>query len=80
VEAAWRNAELTSRPPIHMVAYLSRRARSSAVEHLTFNQRVDGSIPSGLTKILGRNELIRMLKDIPGAGSSCHIVQKGVTR
>jgi hypothetical protein len=25
-------------------------ARSSAVEHLTFNQRVDGSIPSGLTK------------------------------
>ena len=25
------------------------RARSSAVEHLTFNQRVDGSIPSGLT-------------------------------
>lgn len=28
-------------------------ARSSAAEHLTFNQRVDGSIPSGLTK---RNE------------------------
>ena len=26
------------------------RARSSAAEHLTFNQRVDGSIPSGLTK------------------------------
>ena len=26
------------------------RARSSGVEHLTFNQRVDGSIPSGLTK------------------------------
>jgi hypothetical protein len=25
------------------------RARSSVVEHLTFNQRVDGSIPSGLT-------------------------------
>ena len=25
------------------------RARSSGVEHLTFNQRVDGSIPSGLT-------------------------------
>jgi hypothetical protein len=24
-------------------------ARSSAVEHLTFNQGVDGSIPSGLT-------------------------------
>jgi hypothetical protein len=28
---------------------LLRRARSSGVEHLTFNQRVDGSIPSGLT-------------------------------
>ena len=27
-----------------------RRARSSGVEHLTFNQRADGSIPSGLTK------------------------------
>jgi hypothetical protein len=27
------------------------RARSSGVEHLTFNQRVDGSIPSGLTII-----------------------------
>ncbi len=26
-------------------------ARSSAVEHLTFNQRVEGSIPSGLTKL-----------------------------
>ena len=25
-------------------------ARSSAVEHLTFNQVVEGSIPSGLTK------------------------------
>ena len=56
-----------------------QRARSSAVEHLTFNQRVDGSIPSGLTKLLGRDELICVLEDIPGAGSSCHIVQKGVT-
>ena len=28
---------------------LFNRARSSAVEHLTFNQRVDGSKPSGLT-------------------------------
>lgn len=27
----------------------SSGARSSAAEHLTFNQRVDGSIPSGLT-------------------------------
>ena len=26
------------------------RARSSVVEHLTFNQRVVGSIPTGLTK------------------------------
>ena len=32
------------------------RARSSGVEHLTFNQRVDGSIPSGLTKLA--NEII----------------------
>jgi hypothetical protein len=29
--------------------YRCRGARSSVVEHLTFNQRVDGSIPSGLT-------------------------------
>src|SRR3569833_962553 len=28
------------------------RARSSAAEHLTFYQRVDGSIPSGLAKEL----------------------------
>ena len=27
------------------------RARSSAVEHLTFNQRVSGSIPDGLTNL-----------------------------
>ena len=27
-------------------------ARSSVVEHLTFNQRADGSIPSGLTILL----------------------------
>ena len=27
-------------------------ARSSGVEHLTFNQRVDGSIPSGLTNFM----------------------------
>jgi hypothetical protein len=30
---------------------LARRARSSAVEHLTFNQRVLGSIPNGLTTL-----------------------------
>ncbi len=28
-------------------------ARSSAVEHLTFNQRVVGSIPTGLTILFG---------------------------
>src|SRR4026207_1788015 len=33
-----------------------RRARSSAVEHLTFNQVVVGSIPTGLT----------IMKSIPG--------------
>ncbi len=35
----------------HMVRPLLG-ARSSAVEHLTFNQRVDGSIPSGLTNYI----------------------------
>ena len=44
----WPESVLTgwARPP------MVRRplgARSSGVEHLTFNQRVDGSIPSGLT-------------------------------
>lgn len=34
-------------PP--MVRGLSRRARSSGVEHLTFNQRVVGSSPTALT-------------------------------
>lgn len=34
-------------------------ARSSVVEHLTFNQGVDGSIPSGLTNYF--NELIIIL-------------------
>ena len=29
------------------------RARSSVVEHLTFTQGVDGSIPSGLTNVSG---------------------------
>jgi hypothetical protein len=33
------------RPPIQAASW----ARSSVAEHLTFNQRVDGSIPSGLT-------------------------------
>ena len=35
------------------------RARSSVVEHLTFNQRVDGSNPSGLTN--ENNGLAEML-------------------
>ena len=37
------------------------RARSSAVEHLTFNQVVVGSIPTGLTiriKVLGQKSLL----------------------
>src|SRR5689334_8395086 len=44
--------------PRHLCPYtaassrLPRRARSSAVEHLTFNQEVEGSIPSGLTIFL----------------------------
>jgi hypothetical protein len=38
-------------PPLWSAA-LKARARSSAVEHLTFNQRVDGSIPSGLTNLI----------------------------
>jgi hypothetical protein len=41
------------------------RARSSAVEHLTFNQRVDGSIPSGLT-----NKSLKAKAFLPTAGSS----------
>jgi hypothetical protein len=36
------------RPPIQAASW----ARSSVAEHLTFNQRVDGSIPSGLTNDL----------------------------
>ena len=38
-------------------------ARSSAVEHLTFNQRVDGSIPSGLTTSLNYFNKIERLHD-----------------
>jgi hypothetical protein len=41
------NIRLTPGGATHMVPRLG--ARSSVVEHLTFNQRVDGSIPSGLT-------------------------------
>jgi hypothetical protein len=50
----WRSIALTGSALPHMV----RRSRlggilggahSSAVEHLTFNQRADGSTPSGLT-------------------------------
>ena len=32
--------------------YCAEWARSSAVEHLTFNQRVVGSDPAGLTNLL----------------------------
>jgi hypothetical protein len=35
--------------PRRLKARASARVRSSVVEHLTFNQGVDGSIPSGLT-------------------------------
>jgi hypothetical protein len=38
------------RPPIQAASW----ARSSVAEHLTFNQRVDGSIPSGLTSQINR--------------------------
>ena len=46
------NRALTSR------AHFPLGARSSAVEHLTFNQRVEGSIPSGLTNHF--NELVNL--------------------
>ncbi len=44
-------------------------ARSSAVEHLTFNQRVDGSIPSGLTTSLRDRRMIANppVNAMPGA-------------
>ena len=44
-----RKSPLTPQGGAHMVRPLG--ARSSVVEHLTFNQRVDGSIPSGLTSL-----------------------------
>lgn len=42
---AW---QLTGGGVDHMVRPALVGARSSGVEHLTFNQRVEGSIPSGL--------------------------------
>jgi hypothetical protein len=51
----WRLiALLTRNTPPHIVGRfrlggILGRAHSSAVEHLTFNQRADGSTPSGLT-------------------------------
>ena len=36
-------------------------ARSSAVEHLTFNQRVVGSIPTGLTMLFNELSAAAML-------------------
>lgn len=71
-DGAMKRGLLTPMRRLHMVSRHLGRARSSAVEHLTFNQRVDGSIPSGLTKILVGDKLIRVLKDIPGAGSISH--------
>ena len=44
---------LTGGAALPMVRPPFGRARSSGVEHLTFNQRVDGSIPSGLTNRFG---------------------------
>jgi hypothetical protein len=49
---------LTRLCPVPMVRPLGG-ARSSAVEHLTFNQRVDGSIPSGLTSFWGVSQSAR---------------------
>src|SRR5581483_2900125 len=43
--AAWRRRQLL----VALTRGRARRARSSAVEHLTFNQVVVGSIPTGLT-------------------------------
>ncbi len=45
--------ESLAKQPTHIQdAHRLRRAGSSVVEHLTFNQVVDGSIPSRLTKTL----------------------------
>ena len=46
--------QLPQHLPCLSLACMSRtlRVRSSVVEHLTFNQGVDGSIPSGLTNVL----------------------------
>ena len=42
---------MPAKKPARLRVTRRRRARSSAVEHLTFNQVVVGSIPTGLTKI-----------------------------
>ena len=47
-----------------MVRLPMERARSSGVEHLTFNQRVDGSIPSGLAS--NYNGLVDILGSLCG--------------
>ena len=41
-----------------LLIWCVKRARSSAVEHLTFNQRVVGSIPTGLTTNI--NNFVRL--------------------
>ena len=64
----WRTANQLTRPlPPTMVRRHSRAqarlwARSSAVEHLTFNQRVSGSNPDGLTN---------KIKDLKAGSTVC---------
>jgi hypothetical protein len=48
----WRPCQGQGKPCIHRSLW----ARSSAVEHLTFNQRVVGSIPTGLTTLSSDEE------------------------
>jgi hypothetical protein len=57
---------LTLRPCLPMFRATLVRARSSAVEHLTFNQRVDGSIPSGLTNMFDRIDRSFETRRVPG--------------
>ena len=61
-------AVLTVAGGAHMVRPPFQGARSSAAEHLTFNQRVDGSIPSGLTTSLACD-----LTCASGAASKLHV-------
>jgi hypothetical protein len=49
-QARAREAAVVAGSPVPIGCLALERARSSAVEHLTFNQVVVGSIPTGLTK------------------------------